>query len=172
MHYEEPKKMPIALRYGLMAGLLIIIYSLILQFADMQMSKIGMFSYVFLLLSIILAYRDYKRQNQGFMSYGQGLGVGTLVALVAGVLSGVFTYINLKFIDTGLMDRAMEMQRAQLEEAGTMSDEEIEMAMQMGAKFSTPEMAFISAILGIIVIGFLMSLVIAAAMRNPRPEFE
>ena len=172
MYTEEPKKMPIALRYGLMAGLLIIIYSLILQFADMTMSKIGMFSYVFLLLAIILAYRDYKKNNEGYMSYAQGLGLGTLTAMVAGVLSGIFTYINIKFIDTGLMDRAMEMQRAQMEEAGNLSDEEIEMAIEMGSKFSTPELAFVSAIIGLIIVGFLMSLVIAAAMRNPRPEFE
>lgn len=172
MYTEEPKKMPLALLYGLMAGLLMIVYSLLLYFADMSLSKISSFSYVFLLLAIILVYREYKRQNNGFMSYAQGLGLGTLTALVAGLLSSVYGYIYLKFIDPDMMSRAMEMQRVQMEEDGNFSDEQIEQALEMGAQFTTPELAFVTGILGVIFVGFLMSLVIAAAMRNPRPDFE
>ena len=162
-----------ALRYGLIVGLISVIYSLILSLTDNSMNRaLSSISYLFIIGGMVMAFKYFKEHNGGFMRYGQGLGIGTLMSLIAGFITSLFMYIYVKFIDTTLMDRAMEMQRAQMEEAGTMSDEEIEMAIEMGSKFSTPELAFVSAIIGLIIVGFLMSLVIAAAMRNPRPEFE
>jgi hypothetical protein len=67
-----PKIMPIALRYGLIAGALVVIYSLILQFTELYMSKVLSYvNYAFVIVAIVLAYREFKSQNQGFMSYTQ-----------------------------------------------------------------------------------------------------
>ena len=173
METTQPKISAIALRYGLIAGLLVIIYALILQFTDLYMSKaLSYVNYLFVLIAIILAYREFKSQDQGHMTYAQGLGLGTLTAGIAGVLSGIFSYIYIKFIDDSMLGKIAEMQREELEKSSGMSDEEIERALEMSASFTTPEMIMVFSIIGFVFFGFLISLVVAAAMRNPRPEFE
>ena len=173
METTQPKISSIALRYGLIAGLLVIIYALILQFTDLYMSKtLSYVNYLFVLGAIIMAYRDFKSQNQGFMTYGQGLGLGTLTAGITGVLSGIFSYIYIKFIDDTMLGKIADMQREELDKNASMTEEEIEKAIEMSASFTTPEMIMVFSIIGFVFFGFLMSLVVAAAMRNARPEFE
>ena len=86
-----------------------------------------------------MAFKYFKEHNGGFMRYGQGLGIGTLMSLIAGLLTSVFMYIYVKFIDTRMMERAMEMQRMEMEKQG-MDDAQIDQAMEMAGKFSGPEM--------------------------------
>lgn len=165
-----PSTARIALQYGLYTGLGLIIYSLIVQLAGLAgnqtMGIVGMFvSGVVLILGIIYALKDFRSQNGGYLSYGQGLGVGSLLAGVAGLISGIFTYIYLSFIDNSAMKEAMDKQREALEARG-MSDEQIEQAIAMAEKFSTPGMAVVMSIIGMALIGFVLSLIIAAIMKR------
>lgn len=80
-------------------------------------------------------------------------------------------FIYSKFVDPTMMDRMMELQRAQMEKQG-MDDEKIDQAMAMSAKFTSPEMLIVFGTLGFAIIGFLIALVVAAIIKNNRPEFE
>jgi hypothetical protein len=86
-------------------------------------------------------------------------------------MGGLFSYIYIKFVDSTMMTKIIEMQRLELEKRN-MSDEEIEQAIEMSSSFTTPEMILVMSIIGFFFTGFLISLVVAAAMRNARPEFE
>ena len=168
----EPKIRPIVYRYGLIAGMLLIIYGLILQFTELYTSQaMGFIPVVLLAAVIVLAYRDYKGLNAGFMSYGQGLGIGAMIGLLAGVMSGLFTYAYIKFVDDTMMTRMAEIQQQAMEEKG-MSEEQIQQAVKMAERFSSPEMILLFTPLWNLFVGFILALIIAAAMRNPRPEFE
>jgi hypothetical protein len=161
-----------AVRYGLIVGLICVIYSFILAMTDNSMNRmLSSISYLFIIGGMVMAFKYYKEHNQGFMSYGQGLGLGTLMSLIAGILTSIFMYIYAKFIDTGLMDRAMEMQRVEMENKG-MDEAQIDRAMEMASKFSGPEMILIGGTIGFAIIGFIIALIVAAIMKNKRPEFE
>ncbi len=104
------------------------------------------------------------------MSYGQGLGVGTIVSILAGLLGGIFRYVYMEFIDPAAAQRVLDQARAKLEEAGNMSDAQIDQAVQMSQRFSSGPMGLVFAIVGSAIMGFLITLVIAAITKRNRPD--
>ncbi|WP_051359829.1 DUF4199 domain-containing protein [Adhaeribacter aquaticus] len=163
----------VAIRYGFFTSFLSVVYSLLLFVTGWNVTNQALTWISFLILGagIFLAHNYFKSSGNGYMRYGQGIGIGSLLALVVGLISGIFTYVYVKFVDSGFMDRVKDMQVAQLEERG-MSDEQIEQAMQMSEKFMGPEMMVVWSVLGTLFFGFLVSLVIAAITKNTKPEYE
>ena len=164
----------VGLRYGVLTGLVIIIYSFILFATGQEMNQaLGWVSIAVLpIVGIVLAHKAFKQANAGFMSYGQGLGIGVFLSLVSGVLTTVFSYIYRTFIDPDLASRMMDKMRAKLEAVGSMSDAQIDQALSMSTKFSTGPIGFAVGILSAVLLGLIFSLVIAAITKNSKPEFE
>ncbi|SIT86431.1 DUF4199 domain-containing protein [Pontibacter indicus] len=172
MTETQPSLSSVALKYGLMGALASVVFTAILLIAGVNVSGwIGSLGYLILIAFMVIAMKEYKKQNHGYMSYGQGLGIGTLVALAFGVLGGVFMYIYTSFVDPNYTATMMDKQRIELEEKG-MSDEQIEQAIAIGESVSSPVMMIVWSIVGYLVIGFLISLIVSAVMKNNRPEFE
>lgn len=163
----------VGLRYGLLTGLVSVIFSFIIlatgQIGNTSLVSLG---FIILIAGIVLAHRAFKAANEGYLAYGQGLGIGTLVAAVSGTLSAVFNYVYREFIDPDVTARIVEQMRTKLEAAGNMSDAQIDQAIGMSTKFSTGPIGLVIGIIGSIILGLLFSLVIAAITKNPKPEFE
>jgi hypothetical protein len=162
----------VGLRFGLLTGLVSVIISFGIDALHMESSPIRYLTTAVLVVGIILAQRDFKRQNAGFMGYGQGLGIGTVLSAVVGVLSAAFTYVYTNFVDPEMMTRAMEKVRADMEAKGNMSDAQIDQAMAMSAKFTSGPILLVFVLIGSIVIGFIISLITSAIIKNAKPEFE
>ncbi|MDZ7607319.1 MAG: DUF4199 domain-containing protein [Cyclobacteriaceae bacterium] len=164
----------IALKYGLYLGLVFIIISIITQFMDLDMKtqqNVGYINYVLALVAIILAHKAFKEEGDGFMTIGQGLGIGTLLCLISGVLSAIFTYVYIKFIDDSMIGKIKDMQIEELEKRG-MSDADIEQAMKMAGIFTSPEMMIVWIILGMVFIGFILSLIVSLFTKKVNPNFQ
>ncbi len=165
-----------ALKWGAIIGLIAIIQSVIgfvfkLDPTQGAYKWIGMVAGVVVAVGgLILAMQDYKKNNNGFMSYGQGLGIGALIGGVSGLIGGLFNYFYQTFIDSSFTEKIKEMQIAAMEERG-MSSDEIDKAMEIASMFSNPSMTIVFSILGSILIYFLVSLVVAAVQKNEKPIF-
>jgi len=165
-------KMPYALKYGLVLGLLGVVFSIISNLSGLTESAMGSMISVPVMVLIYcltfhLCYKAFRADNGG-MSFGEGLGLGALVSLVAGVISGIFNYVYTTFIDPGMMDRIMEAQYEMLEGYG-MSEEQIEQQMEFGQMFAgNPIIAILSAIIGSLCIGFVFSLIMSAIMKKKK----
>jgi len=160
-------------RYGLLTGLVSILISFGINAMQLEQNPVLRFlTTAVLVVGIILAMRNFKMQQGGFMSYGQGLGVGLTVSAVVGALSAVFLYVYATFVDPDMMTRVMDTARAQLEAKGDMTDAQIDQAMALSAKFTTGPIMIAFAFLGSIFFGLLISLLAAAFVKNPKPEFE
>jgi hypothetical protein len=172
MNGNQPTVSSVALKYGLLTGLASVVYTLLLFLTDQTTDgAFGWVSYAILIIGIVLAYREFKSMNQGYMAYGQGLGIGTLIGAVTGVLSAVFLYVYVSFVDTAFLEKIRERQIIELERRD-LTDEQIEQALAISEQFIGPGMMALIAIIGSLILGFLFSLVIAAIMRNSRPDFE
>ena len=168
--FENVTVKQVSIKWGLISGIVSIAFFMIINYADLvgnsSVSWLGMIPFIIILF---LAHGEFKKEGDGFMTYGQGLGIGAFVAGVGAVLSGAFTYVYTKFIvpdyNEQLMDKMVEM----WEEQG-LTDDQIDAAMGMMSKFQNPELAFVLGILGAIFFGFIISLIIAAITKKTNPD--
>lgn len=175
-HTSTPAVTPSAagIRYGLLTGIVTIIYSFVLKATDLEQKPImALLTFAILIGGIILAHKFYKQHNGGFMSYGQGLGIATVAGAVIGVLSGVFQYIYVNFIDAQYVQRTLDAARTKMEADSNISEEQIDQAMQWTEKMMpTGPISIVWSILATAFFGFLLALIISAFTKNTRPEFE
>ena len=115
--------------------------------------------------------KDFREQNKGFMSYGEGLGLGSLLSAVLGFLTSMFTMIYIRFIDPDMMVKMMDKAREDMEARG-MDDAQVDQAMELSQKFMSPGITFAIGVFGYILMGFVLSLIISAIMRKEKPVFE
>jgi hypothetical protein len=162
----------VALRYGMLTGLVSILFSFGLNVMHQESSPLRYVSFVILIGGLVLAMNNFKQHNRGFMSYGQGMGIGAVLSAVVGAISGIFAYVYMNFIDPDMLGRITEKMRVDMEARGGLSDEQIDQAVAMSSKFMNGPVMVGAALLGTLLIGVLLSLVISAIIKNAQPEFE
>ena len=151
------------LRYGIILGLVSIAYFLLLVISGVNTTDgWGRWSSLLLNAGILALGQIYFRQNgDGYMSYGQGMSISFWTGALSSLILSVFTYVYIKFIDSDFLLMMEDIQRAAMEERG-MSDEQIDQAMEMVSKFSTPEWIFgfgvIGGIIGVLLVGLLVTI--------------
>jgi ABC-type antimicrobial peptide transport system permease subunit len=113
---------------------------------------------------LIFAHKQFKEQGDGFMSYGQGVGIGFWIALISLIIGGLFTFIYVSFIEPTAMDAFYDTQRIGMEEKG-MPDEQIDMAISWTKKLFWPIYIFFGLFFGVLV-GVIVS--IFTQKKNPQ----
>ena len=170
--FDQATVKSVSMKWGLYVGLIFIAWGIIMQVAglvgDQTMSYV---SYIFLIIGMWMAHKEFKENGNGYMSYSQGLGIGTLMTLIASTISMVFSYIYVKFIDDSMLEIIKEKQMEQMQD-GDLSDAQIEQAMEVSAPFMTPEVMFPIALVVTIFVGFLISLIVSAITKNADPSLE
>lgn len=162
----------VALKYGFITAVAVIVYSTILNLIGMSQNQaVSSLSFLILIGGIIWGMRDFRSQNNGFMSYGQGLGIGSLISAIVGVVGSTYAMFYMQFIDTTIMQQSMDKARLDMESRG-MDDSQIDQAMEITEKLMTPGMVFLIGIISYVIIGFIISLIVAAIMRKDKPVFE
>jgi hypothetical protein len=161
-------------RYGLINGVIGIVVFLGLNLSGVDMTE-GPARWIGILVSAVvlyLAHQYFKQNGNGYMSYGQGIGIALWMGIVSSVISSIFTYIYVKFIDTEFLNAIREKQEEAMAERG-MSDEQIEQAMKFAEMFSTAEamliFGLVFGIIGMIIIGLLVS--IFTKKQSPETAF-
>ncbi len=158
--------------WGLILGIASIVYTLILYFAGLMQNK--PLNYAGIIITIICLYLGIKAvrdQNLGgSISYGQALGKGVLISLISTIVSVIFLTILYTLIDPGLVDLNLQESIQKMTESG-MGEDQIEQAMSMAHKFFIPSLIIMGLIFGTLI-GFLVSLVIAAILKKEQNPFE
>lgn len=161
----------VGIRYGLIFGIISIFYFLIFVMADLDMSKgFGRWgTTVIALVIVFLAHKFFKESGDGFMSYGQGIGIGFWTGLTSAVVSSVFTYVYVKFIDDGFVGKIREKAIEDMQAQGQ-SEEQIEMAMKFVEMFTGAEaLLFFGLFIGILTL-VIVALIITIFTQKPKPE--
>lgn len=162
----------VGIRFGLLTGLVSIIFSFILFVTQADQSPVRWLGLLILIGAMVMAHNTFKREHGGFLNYSEGLAIGAVMSGVSGALTTAFNYVYMKFVDPEYMGRVMELTRAKMEEKGQMTDDQIDQAMSMAQKFSSGGWMLVFGVVGSLVIGFLIALVVSAITKNAKPEFE
>ncbi len=173
MEQNQPKTGKYALNFGVILGVISVVFALMLYSLDMHyqggFAVMGV-SLVLTIIFIVIGMMQFKKANNGFMSFGQALKIGVGISLVGAVIGVLFNQILVNFIDPETMTKAIEYQREQLIAAGQLSIEQIDAQMEMGKSFSTPVMQIAFGLLGSLFFGFILSLVPALILKKSNPK--
>lgn len=162
----------VALKWGLIFGVICIVYSAATLIAgQINNQGLGYVTYVIVAIGIYVALNDYKKENLGFITFGEGLGLGTLMSAIIGLISGFFMFAYMKFIDTTISEQMLQKAAKDMERRGT-PDDQIEQAMQYSQIFLSPGAIFIFTVFGYLIVGFIISLIIAVIVKKEKTIFE
>ena len=171
---ETPSKFNIALKWGGIMGIALVIVSLILYLTgmvDMETGQSGwignVLNYVISIGAVVMAIKAYKEMNNDGLSIGDGTVVGLLTGIVGGLITAIYTYVFMTMIAPELLEAIKDQAMAG---AGDMDpDQEDQVAGIMNTMLSPAVMSIMVVImkffLGLIV-GFIAGLI----MKNERTE--
>ena len=161
---EQKSTFSFATQFGLLTGLVLIVFTLILFLVGVgDKSPVHFISLVIYIGMIYWGITNIReRQLEGVMSYGKAFGTGFWISLFAAILVGIFTFFYLKYIDTGALTRAMTAAEDKILAANpNISDADLDKALSMAKTFSTPIFSAIGQFIGDLIIGTVFSLIIA-----------
>ena len=117
----------------------------------------------------IIQFRD--TENSGFISYGESLKLGTSVAFFSSVILAFYTFIFINYIEPNTLKEILEKaEQVILEGNPEISDEELDLALEMTGKFIQPHWMLILGVLGGTFIGFIYSLIISIFVKKDNPN--
>jgi hypothetical protein len=161
-----------ALKWGVIIGIINILYSTaIMATGQIGNQSLGYAVYLIVGVGIYLALNDFKKENSGFLTFGQGLGLGTMMSAILGLISSFYSFAYMKFIDSSIPDQILKNAEREMEKKG-LPDDQIEQAMQYSKMFMSPGVMFVAGVFFTVLLGFVLSLIIAAIMKKDKPVFD
>jgi Protein of unknown function (DUF4199) len=158
---RAPSILRIATKYGLIQGVLSFAVNIVSTLAGIKSSWVAIVLHSALLIVLmVLAHREFKRTHGGIMTYPEGLGSGTLLSIVAAVATSILAYAYLKYINTGALAAAIQVQQATLEQRGITGPQANQAMTIIGAVMTPVGIAVMSLIAGVIV-GFVVALIVS-----------
>lgn len=159
----------VGIKFGLISAGIGIFIFLVLVLTG-QNAFDNKWSWINIIISIallVMAHREFKQSGDGFMSYGQGVGIGFWMTLISLIIGGVVVAVYANVIEPQVMERFYEMQRINLEEQG-MADNQIEVSMEWTRKLFWPMYGIFGLFFGV-----LMAVIVSifTQKKNPQPVF-
>ncbi len=158
-----------ALAYGFIIAIVLISLSAGLSISELAIdSKLTMLSYPIFIIGLSIGLINFKKLNEGYITFGSAFKYSMIFSMTVLILTVIFGYINMEYLNPDIIEKTMELQRIKLEEAN-MDDEMIEQSIAMSKKFLTPTT---SALVGFFLGGAVytvISLIMAAILKKNRP---
>lgn len=157
-------------KWGLIYGVITLAIVLIPVLLEIQSRWIGFLPIVVAIAVYIMATKEFKRDNGGFMTFGEGFRISMMAALIAGVLRNVVYYVYVKFVDPGVTERIAQAMQDAWREQG-MSEEQIEQMSGFSAGFTNPEIGLVIGIVVVLLGGLIWGSIVSAIIKNEAEEF-
>ena len=164
---------PVVVKWGLISAGVGIIFQLISSLLGMStmtfvISFIGMGIGIYIIALAVKADRD--GQLGGYASFKRVFLVAFAVILLSALITQVFNYLYMNFLNPSAADAALEVSRSMLEKLG-MAEEQIEEAMEKAAADLKSPMNIPKSLIGIGIIGAIIAAIYGAIMKKERPMF-
>ena len=170
----------IAFRYGIYAGLLILVLAAIHVFVLMppniswEMAEVV--GYLTMLLSMIFVfigiryYRDHV--NNGYLTFGQGLKLGALIVLVPALTFGLFDILYTQVLHPSFSDEYMayQVEKIKASVSANQLDQKLANLRKNMEMFGNPFIEFLLMTVTVYVVGLIVTIISALALRRSRPQ--
>ena len=166
----------IGLNYGLILSLLVVGLSVIVYVLGLHLEQPwwqSVLNFVFMTICIVYGLKAYKKDNGGFLSLGEALKTGLVIALVSGIIGTIFSYLFITFIEPDFIPQMLDAtQEKMIEQNPNMTQEQMDMAMGMTEKFMSPWIMFAMGMIASLFFGFIISLISGLVLKQNRPTYE
>lgn len=160
-----------AMNYGAVLGGFLIVIALcfwILGVDEQQSIVPSVINNLVIVLFLLYAIRQYRDNfNDGFISYSQSLKLGTSVAFFSSLIMAVYTFIYITYLSPDMLANILDTtEQAVLQSNPEISEEELDLALEMTGKFLQPHWLMIMGVLGGTFMGFFYSLIISFFVKK------
>jgi hypothetical protein len=171
---EKPRSvMSNGVYYGLITGGAMIVFSLIMFLLDLYLNKtVNWFGYVLLAAGMAWGTIEFrKKYSNGFLTYGKAFSSCFWIGMFAGVLATVYFFVFVQFIHPGFINELLDQARANMIEAKPdMSEEQLERALSMSAKFMSPVVMTIWGLVAYAIASAIIGLILAIFLKKEDPS--
>ncbi|HRG42905.1 MAG TPA: DUF4199 domain-containing protein [Saprospiraceae bacterium] len=123
-------------------------------------------AYIVILTYAIKQYRDVELS--GSMSFGKGFLYIFYIYIIVGIVQAIFTYIQLKYIDPGMLNEVLNQQLSEFEKSGK-SEEEIEIMRSVYESFKSPGVSALTALFGFLIMGAVLGVIFGLIFQREKP---
>lgn len=163
------------IKFGIILGGALMFISLLFYALGMDknetVSKIaGIFNIILPAIITFLGIKALRDENQnGFITFGQGFSCGMVISIVGAAISGIYSYLYFVVINPGMVTYVRMKQEEEMLSRG-LSESEVEKMSGTMEMWTTPGMMAAFAVIGMIVLGLVISLIAAAILKKEDPS--
>lgn len=162
----------VILNYGLYYGIVSILLSVVLYAMDMHL-KGGVIPTV-VGIAVILAFpilgiTKFKKDNGGFITWGQSVKIGMGVLLIGVLIAIIYNHIFTSFIEPDFYTQLTEVQRQGLIDAG-LTDDQITTQLDAQAMFQGTILGDAVGLLFFAFVGFVISAITGAVVKRTEED--
>ena len=178
METKNVNFLSIVLKNGLLLGLASVAFNVVLYVTDLLYTDSTLMGILTWLVAtaisvvfIIMAIEQYKKANEGFLSIGEAIKVGVVVAVIAGVIGAIYQVIYTTIIDPDYYEKVVEVTMKKMSGITSNFTEEQMEEFQDKMYASKPSIAS-SLSLSIVfsaIGGLIISAIVGAVKKKERP---
>jgi len=175
MEEKQPSVLSNGLLYGAITGIALILFSLILFLTDLYLNKtMSWISYLFLVGGMLYGTLEYrKKYTNGFITYGKAFISCFWIGLFAGIIGSLYMFVFAKYIHPGFVQELLDQARTNIMTTNpNMSDEQVEQAVSISAKFLSPGMMAVWGLVAYAAISAVIALILAIFIKKEDPSLK
>lgn len=167
-----------AARYGLFAGLILIVWSLVSMMIFSQPGVIATLLNIFVPAIVIIGASvlviNFHRDKElgGYITFTKAFVVSILAIVIAGAILAVYSSINVAIINPDFFEAQLNEMAIDFEDAG-MTDQAIDATMSLMESITSPLGILFIVLFFYAFIGAIISLITALVLKSedPNPDF-
>lgn len=163
-----------SVKYGLLLGgilsaIPLIFYALGLEKVAMLQKVSGFINVALTGTLIFIGIKETRQMlGNGYISFGKGFSTGMVISVIGAAISAVTTYLYFTVINPGMLTYIKMKQEEEFLKQG-MSDADVEKMAGSMEFMSSPEMMTAFALLGMVLLGLVISLICAGILKKEDP---
>ncbi|WP_025741670.1 DUF4199 domain-containing protein [Aquimarina pacifica] len=170
MENEKPSTKKIIINYGVLLGIASVTFSLIVYLTGMYKQphwSVGVIGFAIMIFAITLGIKAFKTKNNGFLILSDALKIGIGIAMIGGIISGIWNVTLTTVIEPEYTAQVMEFQKEKmLRDTPDMTEEQVEQIYAMTDKLQKPPIAFALGLVGSLFFGFIISLITGLILQK------
>ena len=166
----------VAMRYGLLLAVSSILIDFLVRIAGLSFMTYGIVAGLAALAVAVVwmvqAHGAFKRANDNRMSFTQGLTIALIMVLISSIISSLFNYVYLHYIDTDFVERMKAGMTEFMERNNVPEDQVAKGTAKFDEMNAGVGKSLLNGIKSGLIGGLILGAIVSAFTKRSAPEFE